>query len=219
MPGELYSGWGLAKALLTIPQRQTAGPIKSEMEASPVNTAMVLTPSGKFFALNEGGAPFELELDWDGAIQHLVGFETKTGRLDFPLSAHPKVDRATGEVFFHGYSLLSSKAFLRMGRLGADGKVSPSLFPASTRALTLARRGRAGGRVGESEGEGKAEREGEGEGESEGEVEGEGEGERAELTVMSDTRWRTGQGVVQGGRAGSRLQSRHGTDWQVRRAF
>jgi hypothetical protein len=104
------------------------------MEASPVNTAMVLTPSGKFFALNEGGAPFELELDWDGAIQHLVGFETKTGRLDFPLSAHPKVDRATGEVFFHGYSLLSSKAFLRTGRLAADGKVSPSLSPASTRA-------------------------------------------------------------------------------------
>jgi hypothetical protein len=60
LTGELYSGWGLAKALLTIPQRQTAGPIKSEMEASPVNTAMVLTPSGKFFALNEGGAPFEL---------------------------------------------------------------------------------------------------------------------------------------------------------------
>lgn len=146
LTGELYSGWGLAKALLTIPQRQTAGPIKSEMEASPVNTAMVLTPSGKFFALNEGGAPFELELDWDGAIQHLVGFETKSGRLDFPLSAHPKVDRATGEVFFHGYSLLSSKAFLRTGRLGADGKVSPSpLCPASTRTLTLARRGREGG--------------------------------------------------------------------------
>jgi len=96
--------------------------------------------------LNEGGAPFELELDWDGAIQHLVGFETKSGRLDFPLSAHPKVDRATGEVFFHGYSLLSSKAFLRTGRLGADGKVSPSpLCPASTRTLTLARRGREGG--------------------------------------------------------------------------
>jgi len=121
--GELYSGWGLAKAILTIPQRQTAGPITSEMEASPVNTAMVLTPSGKFFALNEGGAPFELELDWNGAIKRLVGFETKSGRLDFPVSAHPKVDRATGEIFFHGYSLLSSKAFLRTGRLGADGKV------------------------------------------------------------------------------------------------
>ena len=50
------------------------------MEASPVNTAMALTPSGKFFALNEGGAPFELELDWDGAIQHLVGFETKSSK-------------------------------------------------------------------------------------------------------------------------------------------
>ena len=121
--GELYSVWGLAKAILTIPYRQTGGPVLSNLEASPVNTAIALTPRGKIFALNEGGAPFELELDWNGAISRLVGFETKHGRLDFPLSAHPKIDRSTGEVYFHGYSLLSSKAFLRTGRLGADGKV------------------------------------------------------------------------------------------------
>ena len=89
--GELYGLWGLAKALLTIPQRQTAGPIACELEAAAANTAMVLTPRGNLFALNEGGAPLEVELDWDGALARIVGFETKQGRLDFPLSAHPKV--------------------------------------------------------------------------------------------------------------------------------
>ena len=121
--GELYSVWGLAKAILTIPQRQTAGPITSDLEATAPNTAMVLTPRGKLYALNEGGAPLEMELDWNGGLSGIKGFETKGGRLDFPISAHPKVDRATGEVFFHGYSLLSSQAFLRTGRLGANGKV------------------------------------------------------------------------------------------------
>lgn len=53
----------------------------------------------------------------------MKGFETKGGRLDFALSAHPKIDRRTGEMFFHGYSLLSSEAYLRAGRIGADGKV------------------------------------------------------------------------------------------------
>ena len=89
--GELYGLWGLAKALLTIPQRQTAGPIACELEAAAANTAMVLTPRGNLFALNEGGAPLEVELHWDGALARIVGFETKQGRLDFPLSAHPKV--------------------------------------------------------------------------------------------------------------------------------
>ena len=57
--------------------------------------------------------------------------------LDVPLGAHPKVDRVCGKVFFHGYSLLSSKAFLRTRRLGADGKVSPSLSPPARAHLRL----------------------------------------------------------------------------------
>lgn len=82
--GELYGIWGLAKALLTIPHRQTRDLKPPEVAA--VNTAMCLTPQGKFYALNEGGAPFELELNWDGAVERLKGFETKSGRLDFALS-------------------------------------------------------------------------------------------------------------------------------------
>ena len=44
-------------------------------------------------------------------------------------SLFSKVDRETGEIFFHGYSLLSEKAFLRHGRLGADGKVRVNGVP------------------------------------------------------------------------------------------
>jgi len=54
-------------------------------QVAAVNTAMCLTPQGHFYALNEGGAPFELELNWDGGLECLRGFETKGGRRVFGL--------------------------------------------------------------------------------------------------------------------------------------
>lgn len=81
-------------------------PQASEKVTSTVpNTNLVLAPDSRLFALNEAGAPFVLELNERTGAASSHQYETWGGRLDFPMSAHPKVDIATGEMFFHGYAM------------------------------------------------------------------------------------------------------------------
>jgi carotenoid cleavage dioxygenase-like enzyme len=67
----------------------------------PFNVAntSVLSHGGKIFALEEGNPPFEFDahtLDSKGAY-------TFGGKLEGPMTAHPKVDPHTGECIFFGY--------------------------------------------------------------------------------------------------------------------
>jgi len=74
-----------------------AGPVKN-----PANTH-VIRHAGRYLALWEGGLPTEVT---DGL--ETVGEYDFDGRLKGSMTAHPRIDPRTGEMFFFGYSVLES---------------------------------------------------------------------------------------------------------------
>jgi carotenoid cleavage dioxygenase len=62
------------------------------------NTALV-QHSGRFFALEEGDAPYQVQLP----EMTTVGKHTFNGQLRHNFTAHPKVDPVTKEMIFFGY--------------------------------------------------------------------------------------------------------------------
>jgi len=107
--GELHGASGLAKALLCqLTGNKLTGLQPSE--ASTANTGLACTPDGKLWALNECGLPFRFQLDEVGYPISL-GFDTLQGTLKGNMSAHPKLDQRTGEIFFHGPSAASEAPF------------------------------------------------------------------------------------------------------------
>lgn len=79
--------------------------------------------------MHEASYPFEVRLSEEGGISS-VGLETLNGKLEFPMSAHPKIDVRTGEIFFHGYSPVGGKdrkTFLAFGRVDEAGKLASSI--------------------------------------------------------------------------------------------
>lgn len=85
--------------------------------ANKANTSLVWH-HGKLLALWEGGTPYEIR----SADLETIGPETFGGRWTYPFTAHPKVDAATGEMLFFGYSLISRD--IQYGVLHADGRVA-----------------------------------------------------------------------------------------------
>ncbi|MBE7380575.1 MAG: carotenoid oxygenase family protein [Leptolyngbya sp. SIO1E4] len=71
-------------------------------EGSGKNTAntALIWHAGKFFALNEGGAPHALQLP---ELKTLGAYHFD-GQLQSAVTAHPKVDPENGEMLFFGYS-------------------------------------------------------------------------------------------------------------------
>lgn len=122
--GELHGPIGLVKALVTLERKTELAGIPA-LQGGQANTAMVALPDGRLWALNEGNVPFEFQLTNEGGLAS-VGFETAQGQLDYPVSAHPKVDVASGDVVFHGYSFKGGddqSTFLKFGRFDAKGKL------------------------------------------------------------------------------------------------
>ena len=60
----------------------------------------IVQHAGRLLALEEGNPPFELDRDLNS-----LGSYTYAGELPGPMTAHPKVDAATGEMHFFCYSL------------------------------------------------------------------------------------------------------------------
>lgn len=67
------------------------------------NTALVYH-SGKFMALNEGDKPYIIKVLEDGDLE-TMGRESYEGRLGPTMTAHPKLDPVTGELFTFGYDI------------------------------------------------------------------------------------------------------------------
>ena len=71
-----------------------AGPVKN-----PANTH-VIRHAGRYLALWEGGLPTEVTPDLD-----TVGEYDFDGKLRGAMTAHPRLDPRTGEMFFFAYSV------------------------------------------------------------------------------------------------------------------
>jgi carotenoid cleavage dioxygenase-like enzyme len=91
-----------------------AGPIKN-----PANTHNV-RHAGRYLALWEGGPPTEVTADLD-----TVGEWDFAGRLRGGMTAHPRLDPRTGEMFFFAYSPLPP--FLRYHVVDATGVLVHSI--------------------------------------------------------------------------------------------
>eukprot|EP00898_Chlorokybus_atmophyticus_P000957 jgi/Chlat1/1862/Chrsp141S02175 len=83
------------------------------------NTAntSVIHHAGRLFALHEGSPPTELRLE----DLSTVGEQTFNGKLDFPFTAHPKMDPDTNELVFFGAGGRTTPPFVNIGVLSATG--------------------------------------------------------------------------------------------------
>lgn len=122
--GELVGITGLLKAVLVHPTfRQAHG--MTSLTDGPANTDTVMY-NNRFYLLNEGNIPFEAHLNDDGTIESL-GFTTFGGILNYPVSAHPKIDYTTNSMVFHCYSadpqLIKEYGALKVGEILSNGTV------------------------------------------------------------------------------------------------
>jgi carotenoid cleavage dioxygenase len=85
-----------------------------------------LAHADKLWALHEADAPYSLTLGDDAAVA-TMGRDDFGGKLDFPFTAHPKVDPRTGELLFYGYQL-DKPPYCKVGFVDADGTWKKS-FP------------------------------------------------------------------------------------------
>jgi len=114
-----YTGLpGLAK-VMTVAWRKTQLAGFEEWETGTANTAIAYNPAGKLWALNEGGPPFRFRLDEEG-VPHSMGFDTLLDTHRKPMSAHPKFDRNTGDLYFQGRVVMKENYIARV----QDGKVT-----------------------------------------------------------------------------------------------
>lgn len=104
----IYPGLG---DVMNFPDRSLtgdAGPVKN-----PANTH-IISHAGRYLALWEGGLPTEVTASLD-----TVGEYDFDGRLKGSMTAHPRLDPRTGEMFFFAYSLFAP--YLRYYVVDADG--------------------------------------------------------------------------------------------------
>ncbi|KAL7535928.1 hypothetical protein ACHAXR_006813 [Thalassiosira sp. AJA248-18] len=84
----------------------------------------------KFYCLNEGNLMFECKLLPTGQLEH-VGYETFQGVLDFPVSAHPRIDH-NGDLLFHSYTTnnedIQAQGTMKVGRYSAETQMVESYF-------------------------------------------------------------------------------------------
>jgi carotenoid cleavage dioxygenase-like enzyme len=86
------------------------------MMKNTANTAMV-RHAGRYFSLLEAGAPTEFDRDLNTLGECDFG-----GRLQGPMTAHPKVDPVSGEMRFFGYSPMAP--YLRYSEVSASGELT-----------------------------------------------------------------------------------------------
>lgn len=125
--GEMTGFSGLAKVLL-LDKAKGAG--LGPFEVGQANTALSMLPDGRLWALHEGSWPFEFKVSERGEVSS-IGTETASGLLTTSVSAHPKVDRRTEDIFFHAYMMdggADRKTYLAYGHFDKDVKLQ-EYFP------------------------------------------------------------------------------------------
>jgi len=136
--GEYDGLAGFAKILFHVPMvREKVDDLKTVL---PPNTSCLMYQD-KFYCLNEGNLPFECRIHPDGRLE-AVGFERFDNTLDYPVSAHPRVDH-NGDLLFHSYTsnqeLIEKHGNLKVGTYSAENKRVESYFcPTSETYISFA---------------------------------------------------------------------------------
>ena len=111
---EREAGHALVSGILEIAKSQTVGNIS--MNAA--NTSLVWQ-ANRLLTLWEAGPPHEVTM----STLETVGIYDFQGKLTVPFTAHPKVDRGTGEMLFFGYSSFA-QPYLHYGIVSAEGDIT-----------------------------------------------------------------------------------------------
>lgn len=103
-----------------------------QLTALPPNTACLMY-FNRFYCLNEGNVPFECRICPDGRLER-GGFEFFDDTLNYPFSAHPRIDHDTGDLLFHSYTtspdVIKRDGTMKVGRFSADtGRVENYFSP------------------------------------------------------------------------------------------
>ncbi|KAK9145359.1 hypothetical protein Sjap_005262 [Stephania japonica] len=89
------------------------------------NTSLAFFPNlNMLFALGEADLPYSLRVSPDGDI-HTIGRHDFDGRLTMSMTAHPKIDAQTGEVFAFRYGPVPP--FLTYFRIDPNGSKQPDV--------------------------------------------------------------------------------------------
>ena len=105
--GELFSGAALVKVLMNVLQEKIGYIYSCEkFKKGAANTAFAHHQK-KTYALLEADYPFHIKLDKSKEKFDIksIGFDNFDGQLTHNVSAHPKVDRNTGEMMAFGYDV------------------------------------------------------------------------------------------------------------------
>ena len=88
------------RALFSIFNPIEQDPSVAGLKTDGVANTNIIWHGGKLLALEEGHAPFEL----DPISLESRGSHDYAGKLQGPMTAHPKIDHETGEMLFFGYN-------------------------------------------------------------------------------------------------------------------
>ncbi|XP_031503109.1 zeaxanthin 7,8(7',8')-cleavage dioxygenase, chromoplastic-like [Nymphaea colorata] len=91
--------------------------------AGLANTSLVFMDN-KLMALGESDLPYEVRVTPDGDVE-TIGQWNFGGKLTMGMTAHPKIDPVTGEVFSFRYGPIPP--FLNYFRIGSDGSKQPDV--------------------------------------------------------------------------------------------
>jgi carotenoid cleavage dioxygenase-like enzyme len=87
------------------------------------NTAIIFFQNRLFLGY-EANFPFEIRWDERNASFSSIGYETFDGVLNYPFTAHPKIDPVDGNIYFHGYNPVHDEAYpLNYGVLNKEMKI------------------------------------------------------------------------------------------------
>ena len=90
-----------------------------DLKASPANTH-VIRHAGKILTLEEAHLPWAIDDDLE-----TVGYHDFDGKLDGPMTAHPRICPETNELLFFGYKMMA-KPFLTYHRVSSSGELVQS---------------------------------------------------------------------------------------------
>ncbi|CAL0321258.1 unnamed protein product [Lupinus luteus] len=120
--GELYGHIGILRLILFY-TRALAGILDLRRGNGVANVSVVFF-NGKILAVSEEDLPYELQITPAGDIV-TVGRYNFDGQLNCAMSAHPKIDPESGELFTLSYDF--SKSYMKYCWFSPEGKKSPEV--------------------------------------------------------------------------------------------